>query len=111
MTEPRFLEAAERTCLLTEVFNSGSNDAAGGHAIQRQRRVLFTAIRHVAVLYAACGQAVIVPSKGRRSLVVTQGTLPLLGSIVEQAECLARQGSCGPGSHGLVSLKLLEVLV
>jgi len=84
MTEPRFLEAAEGTCLLTEVFNSGSNDAPGWHAIQGQRRVLFAAIRHIAaVLYGTCGHAVIVPSKRRRSLVIAQGTLSLLGSIVE----------------------------
>jgi hypothetical protein len=110
MAQSRIFEAPESTSLLTEVFDCGSNDSASRHAIQRERGILFAAIRQVIVLYAACRQAVVVTAEGR-SLVVSQGTFALLRRIVEQAKCLAGQGSSGPGSHRLVSLKLLVVLV
>ena len=110
MAQSRLFEAPKGTSLLSKIFNRGSNHTAGWHAIQRERRILFAAIRQVTVLYAACRQAVVVTAE-RRSLVVSQRTFALLGSIVEQAKCLAGQGSCGPGSHRHLSLELLVVLV
>ena len=54
MAQSRIFEAPESTSLLTEVFDRGSNDSASRHAIQRERGILFAAIRQVIVLYAAC---------------------------------------------------------